>query len=309
MGLRPSLPFVSRAGLFPARPTTDTVGPITRTVKDAAIIMDVIAGYDPRDPVTAEAPSLEPGTFVSRLSPQALRGARLGVLRQTQDARADLQSAEYLAFHQVGDEAINRLTSLGAVTMTIPEIPDLAKRLDQDYDGNVFETESAVDQFLAAETRPPFKSLRELLLSGRMLPARATTLIDSVNRTTGDGGYLRIRLDISDLTRRVLAVVREQHLDAIVYLTADLPPIRLEADVMTNPRAGSTRLGSNRRLASVLAFPAITVPAGFTADGLPVGLEFMGVPFGDATLLSLAYAYESATHHRRPPASTPAIRP
>jgi hypothetical protein len=73
---------------------------------------------------------------------------------------------------------------------------------------------------------------------------------------------------------------------------------------MTNPASADTRLGSNRRLASVLVFPAITVPAGFTPDGLPVGLEFMGKPFSDADLLSFAYAFEQATHHRRPPKVT-----
>jgi len=307
VGLRPSLPFVSRAGLLPARPTTDTVGPIARTVKDAAIIMDVIAGYDPRDPVTAEAPTLVPGTFVSRLNAQSLRGARLGVIRQSQDARTDSQSAEFVAFHRVGDVALQRLQTLGAVTVELAEIPNLAKRLDQDYDGNVFETEQAVDRFLAAETRPPFNTLREVLLSGLMLPARAATLIDSVNRTTADVGYHRIRQDVRDLTEHLLGVIKQQRLDAVVYLTADIPPIHLEPDVMTNPRAGGTRLGSNRRLASVLSFPAITVPAGFTPEGLPVGLEFLGVPFSDATLLSLAYAFESGTHHRRPPASTPAL--
>lgn len=307
VGLRPSLPFVSRAGVFPARPTTDTVGPIARTVKDAAIIRDVISGYDSHDPVTAEAPTLEPGAFVARLNAQALRGARLGVLRQSQDARTDQKSSDYLAFHEVGEAALQRLQALGAVTVDIPAIPDLPARLDRDYDNNVFETELAIDRFLATQTRPPFRTLRELLLSGLMLPSRATTLIDSVNRTTADAGYLRIRDDVAALSQHLRGVMRQQRLDAVVYLTADLPPVHLEPDVMTNPRAGGTRLGSNRRLASVLSFPAITVPAGFTADGLPVGLEFLGVPFSDATLLSLAYSFESATHHRRPPTSAPAL--
>ena len=76
---------------------------------------------------------------------------------------------------------------------------------------------------------------------------------------------------------------------------------------MTNPNEGDTRLGSKRTLASIMAFPAITVPAGFTPDGMPVGLEFMARPFDDAKLLQYAYAYEQATHHRKPPATTPRL--
>ena len=109
------------------------------------------------------------------------------------------------------------------------------------------------------------------------------------------------------MTQHVLSVMHEHRLDAIVYPTADLPPSRVEPDVMTNPRAGGTRLGSNRRLASVMACPAITVPAGFTDQGMPVGIEWLGTPFSEAHLLTYAYAFESATHHRHPPALTPAL--
>ena len=196
VGLRPTVPLVSRAGLFPARPTTDTVGPIARTVKDAAIVLQVIAGFDARDPTTAELPRQERASYVPQLRANGLSGVRLGVLRQPQDGRTDVHSADYLAFRRVSDPAIARMQALGAVVEDVPEIPDLARRLDQDYDGNVFETESAVDRFLAGESHPPFTTLREILLSGRMLPSRATTLMESVNRTVADAGYARIRQDI-----------------------------------------------------------------------------------------------------------------
>ena len=100
----------------------------------------------------------------------------------------------------------------------------------------------------------------------------------------------------------------DRRLDAIVYTTADHAPHVIAADIMTNPATdGDTRIGSNRTLAPVLGFPATTVPAGFTPDGLPVGLEFMGRAFTDGALFGYAFDYERATRHRRPPGTTPPL--
>ena len=95
VGLRPTLPLVSRFGMMPARPTTDTLGPIARSVKDAAMVMDVIAGYDASDPVTAYAVGQVPATYTQFLAPDGLRGARIGVIRAPLDPRADPASADY----------------------------------------------------------------------------------------------------------------------------------------------------------------------------------------------------------------------
>jgi len=92
-----------------------------------------------------------------------------------------------------------------------------------------------------------------------------------------------------------------------VYATFDHPPLRIPTDALTQTVIDSTGPGNNRRLSPVIGFPAMTVPAGFTADGLPVGLEFMGRPFAEPTLFKLAYAYEQGTHHRKAPTSTPAV--
>lgn len=100
----------------------------------------------------------------------------------------------------------------------------------------------------------------------------------------------------------------ERQLDALAYPTGDLHPAFIAPDIATNPNVvGDTRAGSNRTLASVLGFPAITVPAGFTDDRMPVGLEFMGRAFDDGKIMGFAYAYEQATRHRRPGASTPPL--
>jgi hypothetical protein len=97
-------------------------------------------------------------------------------------------------------------------------------------------------------------------------------------------------------------------LDALVYATFDHQPTVIADDVLTNPKTEDAYgVGTNRRLSPVIGFPAITVPAGFTVDGLPVGLELLGRPFTEGMLLQYAYAFEQRTKHRRPPGTTSAL--
>ena len=109
------------------------------------------------------------------------------------------------------------------------------------------------------------------------------------------------------LRQAVLVVMADQQLDALAYATFDYPAPKIPADALTRVTIDSTGPGNNRRLSPVLGFPAITVPAGFTVEGLPVGLELMGRAFAEPVLFKLAYAYEQGSRHRRPPASTPAL--
>ena len=129
-----------------------------------------------------------------------------------------------------------------------------------------------------------------------------------IGRSTNEPGYLELLLIKEKLRQAVLTAMADRRLDALVYATFDHPPVRIPADVMTRNVVDSAGPGNNRRLSPVIGFPAITVPAGFTADGLPVGLEFMGRAFAEPTLFKLAYAFEQGTHHRKPPPTTPALR-
>lgn len=112
---------------------------------------------------------------------------------------------------------------------------------------------------------------------------------------------------IDALKQSVLAMMADEKLDALAYATFDYPPPKIPADALTASTLDSAGPGNNRRLSPALGFPAITVPAGFTADGLPIGLELMGREFDEGLLLKLAYAYEQGTHHRRPPGTAPAL--
>ena len=309
VGLRPTLPLVSRFGMMPATPSQDTLGPIARTVKDAALLLDVIAGYDPNDPVTVYAAGQVPATYTAFLNKDGLRGARLGVIREPFDPKTDTASDDYKKVKAVLDKGLADLKRLGAEVVDPLTIPDLKDRVKKTFDDNLFETEQAIEGYLAKHPNAPAKTLREILLTGKVVPSRSTRLVTNVGRTTDEPGYLKVLLLREETRQIVLQLMADNRLDALVYATFDYPPVVIRPDAMTNPSfADLADPGNNRRLAPILGFPAISVPAGFTADGLPVGIEFMGRPFAEPTLFKVGYAYEQATHNRKPPATTPQLR-
>lgn len=321
VGLRPTVPLVSRFGMLPANPTQDTMGPMTRTVADAARVLDVIAGYDPNDPVTAYAVGNMPPSYAASLTPTALRGARIGVLRMRRDssavprpaaggdtaagaAEARLTEAEFAKVRPLFERAIADLRAQGAVvidSVAMPTVP--GRRVSND-----FETEEATDRYLAQHPNAPYRTLKEILLAGGVTPSRARALMAYVGRSTTEADYGAV-LQYREAQRvALLKVMADLRLDALIYATYDAPPAVIPADALTNPRAadGYGR-GDNRGLSPSLGWPALTVPMGFSPEGLPAGLEFLGRPWSEGTLLGFAYAYEQATHHRRPPTTVPAL--
>ena len=307
VGLRPTVPLVSRYGMMPANPANDTLGPMTRTVKDAAILLDVLAGYDPNDPLTAYSVGHVPASYTELLEKDGLKGARIGVIREPMDPKADPASDDYKKVRAVIDKAIGDLKLLGAEVVDHVIVPKI-ESIDETYVKNTFETEEATNNYLAEHPNAPFKTLREILLSGKVTPWRASGLMNVVGRSTDEQGYLQVLLAKEGLRQSVLKVMADDELDALVYATFDHQPSAIAPDALTNPDTEDAYgLGNNRRLSPLIAFPAVTVPAGFTTDALPVGLEFLGRPFTEGLLLGLAYAYEQGTHRRKPPATTPAL--
>jgi Asp-tRNA(Asn)/Glu-tRNA(Gln) amidotransferase A subunit family amidase len=175
--------------------------------------------------------------------------------------------------------------------------------------GNNFETEQATNAYLAQHPNAPVRTLREILLSGEVVPWRARSLIGEVGQTTDEYGYLNVLKSREQLRVAVLKLMADERLDAIIYMTYDAPPTVIASDVLTNPRPNDNySRGDNRGLSPQIGFPALTVPAGFTADGLPAGLEFLGRPFSEPMLLAMGFAYEQRTKHRRAPGTVPRVR-
>ena len=307
VGLRPTVPLVSRHGMMPANPSSDTLGPMTRSITDAAILLDVLAGYDPSAPITAYAVGRVPDTYTDALVSTGLREARIGVIRDPMDSKTDTTSHDYQKVRAVIDQAIEDLEALGAVVIDPVSLPHFDS-IQQTYVANIYETEGATNAYLAEHDEPPVNTLRDILLSGVVTPWRARGLMGSIGKTTDDAEYLALLAARERLRQSVLTTMADQRLDALVYATFDHQTTLIASDVLTNPNTRDDyALGNNRYLSPVTGFPALTVPAGFTVDNLPVGIEFLGRPFAEATLLRLGYAYEQGTQRRKPPQTTPAL--
>ncbi len=307
VGLRPTVPLVSRYGMMPAKPGNDTLGPMTRTVKDAAILLGVLAGYDPNDPVTAYSVGRVPDSYTAFLRSDGLKGARIGVIREPMDPKADPDSEGYKKVRAVIDKALDDLKTLGAELVDPATIPGI-ERVEEAYVNDIFETEQATNAYLAEHPNAPAETLREILLSGKVTPWRASNLMNVMGKSTEEQAYLRVLLAKRELRQSVMKTMADHELDALVYATFDHPPSVVAPDVLENPKTedGYAR-GNNRYLSPVIGFPALTVPAGFTNDNLPVGIEFLSRPFTEGMLLQFAYAYEQATRNRKPPATAPAL--
>ena len=304
VGLRPTVPVVSRFGMMPATPTQDTLGPLARTVRDTALLLNVIAGYDPNDPVTAASVGRVPPTYASYLDADGLRGMRLGVLREPMAENTNPNAEDFAQVRAVLDRALGEMAGRGAVVVdpvTIPGLRDLLRRSS----AGEYEAEAAVDAYLAAHPRRPVHTLREIVMAPEVLGIQRTRLIEALGHTRNDPGYLQLILARDELRQAVLSAMADNGVDALVYASVDHHPEIIPEDILTMERRLSAR-GPNRALAAFIGFPAIVVPGGF-ADGLPVGIEILGRAYSEGDLLKLAYSYEQATLHRRPPWTAPPL--
>ncbi len=284
--------------MFPARPTTDTLGPMTRTVRDAAILLDAIVGYDPKDQVTAYAVGHIPASYTSFLSSDGLKGARIGVIRQPMDEKTDVASEDYRKGRVVIDQAIRDLRRLGAEIVD-PVGRDFSRR-DRST-GESLRRQPIRDRARhqpvsrpACERSGQDTARNPSVGNGRAISGAG---IDGQRRQV-HGRFLAICRSLARRKKRVRVVIAsmaDKRLNAMVYATFDHQPAPIATDVMTRPVVEDVAgFGNNRRLSAVLGFPAMTLPAGFTADGIPVGIEFLGRPFAEPTLFKLGYASSRA---------------
>lgn len=301
VGVRPTRGLVSRTGIVPLCETQDTVGPITRTVGDAARMMEVLAGYDPADPVTATGVGHVPEAgYTAHLDANGLEGARIGVARELFDVSEPDEVEEAGAEQVAGvlEDALAELEAAGATLVDPVEVID-ADVLDA---ARVLGWEFArdVDRYLAEiGDAAPYDSLAEIYETGTIAPSIAER-IEENDILDVDPGTLEEDVDyLRALERRrecridTLDSMATHELDAIVYPPSTVPPVRIpENQPFSEMRC---------ELAAHTGLPAITVQAGFTDDGLPVGVELLGRAFAEPRLFELAYAYEQATGHRRPP--------
>ena len=292
VGLRGTRGLASGDGIIPLSSTQDIGGPLARSVEDLAITLDVTVGPDPADETTERGRGRIPATFTDALDAGALRGARVALLGELLGATAAERPVR-----AVIEAAAEQMSMAGA------ELVDIG---DTDF-GTLLDGASVIglefkfdfDRYLAATPGAAVRSLAELVERGLYHQVLGSGALQaSLDVETLDTDDYRGRLAKRAAVRLAVEAVLDEHdLTALIY-----PTIRETARPI-----GQGQQGSNCALSAVSGLPAITVPAGYATDGMPVGLEMIGREFSEADLLALAYAFEQLTAHRRTPDSTPSL--
>jgi Asp-tRNA(Asn)/Glu-tRNA(Gln) amidotransferase A subunit family amidase len=300
VGIRSTMGLTSRAGVFPLSLLADIAGPIARTVEDATAVFQVIVGPDSNDPVTAGAAAHLPQNYAASLDRNGLHGAVIGVLREAYERES--ADPEVVAVFM---NAVEELRRAGATIVDPAAVSGLDAIKRTPDAGPCMGFKHDINQFLAARgDRVPVKSLEEIIKSGGFHPSVQRRLEQAEKGPENGPESPACQAESAYRARvrqAVLSTMDQLKLDAFVYPTWSNPP-RLIGDL-------NTPAGDNSQFFSpVTGFPAINVPMGFTRGGtLPAGMTIYGRPWSEASLIKFAYAFEQATHHRRPPVSTPPI--
>jgi amidase len=288
VGIKPTLGLISGRGIVPISHSQDTAGPMARSVADAALLLGAISD--------------QPHDYTKSLDPGALKGARIGVARKQYFGYSD-------ATDRVVNQAIADLEARGAVIVDPADIPTASKMDACENEVLLFEFKADLNKYLAALTSSPVHSLEELIAfnereKAREMPFFGQELFLSAQKK---GPLTSPAYKAAAAKCRLLAraqgidlVLRRNRLDAIVAPTGG-------PAWTTDLVNGDHFSGASSTPAAVAGYASITVPAG-QAFGLPVGISFIGGAKSEEKLIALAYAYEQATKHRRPPGLAPSIR-
>lgn len=300
VGMRPTAGLVSRGGVYAGWPEiAGSLGPMARTVRDLATLLDVMVGYDPEDPLTSKGVGHVPDSYTKFLDKNGLKGGRIGILRESMGYDSEPDSEDFKKITEVFDKAVAELRAAGAEIVDPIVIPKL-KELIAKRAGSPTGGEESFDVYFGRSANPPFKSREEATRS----PDFAKVVRRSQDRWTRSSDatrhyeYLKAQ---DELMINLLKVMADSQLDAIVHKAVEHQPTLISQGV--NPPYVDQK-GAPHLNTFLVFVPTIVVPAGFTSDNLPAGISFLGRPYDDGTVIKLAYSYEQATHHRRPPAST-----
>lgn len=292
VGIRSTMGLTSRDGIIPLYLRNDIGGPMARTVEDAVKILELIAGYDPSDPITERSKDLGPFIYTSFLKKDGLKGARIGVFRYyTDDPTADPQIKDLF------EKAIKDMRAQGAEIVDPFMIPDF-EALTKNIWCDMFRHD--LNHYLASlDGYAPYKTLTEIVNTGLYTPYIEKRLKRALEvPLEKEALCLDVYSEPKNIKLRgcILKAMEENQLDAIVYPTWSNPPRKIDDN--QSPAGDNSQL-----IPPHTGFPAITVPMGFTSEGLPTGLQIVGKLFEEAVIIKIAYAYEQATLHRKPPPS------
>lgn len=297
VGVRVTPGLISRNGMSPLVVFQDTAGPMARTVKDAALLLDSMVGYDPTDEYTTAALIAAPkASYVDAMDADGMKGARLGVVRNAFGSDAEPESA---AVNAVMKKALAAAEAAGATLVDI-EIPDM---MDHIVETSLYLTHSRhdINGFLASRPNMPTKTLEEINATGKFDPT-LDLLIDifkGPEKPTDDPDYFQKLAARDRFQRQVANIVGANALDALVFPCVQvLPPTKQE---VRDGKHQCLTFPTNTLIASQTWMPSICVPAGFTDDGVPVGMEIVVLPYHETDLFRLGYGFEQATKYRKAP--------
>ena len=292
VGIKPTLGLVSRSGIIPIAHSQDTAGSMTRTVADAAAMLNVLVGADPNDEITTARRKWERADYTASLKKDGLRGMRIGVGRQ------------YFGKNSKVDKLIEPMLQMlkdGGATLTDVTFPKLQDFGDAEYEVLLYEFKADLNKYLIGRGGAN-KSLKDLIAFNEKNADREMQYFgQEIFLQAEEKGDLNDRAYKIALLQSKL-MTQEQGIDAVMdkdKLDAIVAPSGGVA-WMTDLVGGDCGVFESSSLAAVAGYPNITVPAGFV-QGLPVGISFFGKAFTEHKLIMAAYAFEQATKARKPP--------
>lgn len=298
VGLVATEGLLSRAGIMPISFTQDRGGPMARSVYDVAVALTAMAGVDPNDQITRQSIGKLPEQPYERyLKKDSLRGMRVGVLRDLFEK--DPAHAEWI---KLIEGEINAMRDAGAFLVDpVSSGTDLLAMVDRNAMVSGHEYVWAINAYYASrEPSLPIKTLADLMASGQYHPRLKDRYAGMINAPSLDSNaeYIARYKQREPLKKLLEGIMEKYALDVLVYPMRSGPLAAAGAWPVT---------GAGQNTSDFCGLPAITVPAGFTKDGMPTGLEFMARAWDEVTLLRAAQGYEQARPHRKLPKTTPAL--
>ena len=300
VGLKPTVGLVSRNGIIPISISQDTAGPMGRNVADVALLLTALADVDEADPAGHAAAGNIPADYSAFLKPDALKGKRLGVLRQTMGFHPDVDAAT--------ERAISALKAAGAEVVDV-KLGSYGKWDKPELEVLLYEFKAGLNSYLKTSNAGQ-ASLETLIAWNKANADKAMPLFGQeifeqaqAKGPLTDAAYLKAKADARRFAGRdgLQAALDKDNLDALIAPS-------MSPAWPTDPVLGDHFVGAGYGVAAVAGTPSITVPMG-EIRGLPIGLAFMGPAYSEPELLGFAYAYEQATHARKAPQYQPTLAP
>ncbi|MGB6145002.1 MAG: amidase [Rhodanobacter sp.] len=305
VGIKPTLGLVSRRGIVPISHNQDTAGPMARSVADAATLLSVIAGSDPRDPATLEA-DRHATDYTKFLDPNGLRGKRIGVVRQL--AGAEPNADRVLA------QSIALMKAQGAIVVDPVTLPHLAELGDREFTVLLYDFKHDVNAYLANRRGLKVHTLADLIAfnqahAAEEMPWFGQELFEKAEQKgpLTDKAYADALATAKSLSgpEGIDAALQSQQLDAL--LAPSWGPAFVTDPVLGDHIvSGDPTVGGASQPAAVAGYPSITVPAGF-AHGLPVGIVLFGAKWSEPVLISIAYGFEQHAKAWQAPQFLPTV--